>query len=306
MKPLKKLLTYAVIVLTAFLYALNFAIFVFPNNFAPAGLSGLCTIFQHVTGLSMGYLNLLLNVPLAIAVYFRVSKTLAVRALTWVGLFSVFLIVLEEFDLSAVIYSTSNGTSIIMGPLVGGIIAGALTAILLRAGTHLGGTNFISSLIHKTRPDFNFFWVTFFLNCVVAAASYFVYDYKIEPVLMCILYSFTSNSVTDRMVRNTRSAVRFEIVTKHPEVLSKAIINLLHHSATLIPGKGIYQDKEVSVLICVVNKSQVPLLTNILRTIPDTFAVSGMVSDVIGNFKRMDLHGNQEVSLLDPGEGTGI
>lgn len=306
MKPLKKLLTYAVIVLTAFLYALNFAIFVFPNNFAPAGLSGLCTIFQHVTGLNMGYLNLLLNVPLAIAVYFRVSKTLAVRALTWVGLFSVFLIVLEEFDLSAVIYSTSNGTSIIMGPLVGGIIAGALTAILLRAGTHLGGTNFISSLIHKTRPDFNFFWVTFFLNCVVAAASYFVYDYKIEPVLMCILYSFTSNSVTDRMVRNTRSAVRFEIVTKHPEELSKAIINLLHHSATLIPGKGIYQDKEVSVLICVVNKSQVPLLTNILRTIPDTFAVSGMVSDVIGNFKRMDLHGNQEVSLLDPGEGTGI
>lgn len=306
MKALKKLLTYAVIVFTAFLYALNFAIFVFPNNFAPAGLSGLCTIFQHVTGLSMGYLNLLMNVPLAIAVYFRVSKTLAVRALTWVTLFSIFLIVLEKVDLSAVIYSTSNGTSIIMGPLVGGIISGALTAILLHAGTHVGGTNFIASLIHKSRPDFNFFWVSFVLNCVVAILSFFVYDYKIEPVLMCILYSFASSSVTDKMNRSDRSAVRFEIVTKHPEELSQSIIDLLHHSATLLPGKGIYQEKEVSVLICVVNKSQAPLLTGIIRTVPDTFAVSSVVSEVIGNFKRLDTHGKQEVPFLDPGEGTGI
>ena len=306
MQAFKKMLTYALIVLNAFLYALNFAIFVFPNNFAPAGLSGLCTIFQHVTGLSMGYLNLLMNVPLAIAVYFKISKTLAVRALTWVGLFSIFLIVLEKFDLSAVIYLTDNGTSIIMGPLVAGIIAGALTAILLRAGTHVGGTNFISSLIHKTRPEFNFFWVTFVLNCIVALMSYFVYDYKIEPVLMCILYSFTSSSVTDRMVRNDRSAIRFEIVTKHPEQLSKSIIDLLHHSATLLPGKGIYQDKEVNVLICVVNKSQAPLLSDIIRSIPDTFAVSSIVSDVIGKFARLDSHGKQEVSLLDTGDGTGI
>lgn len=254
----------------------------------------------------MGYLNLVMNIPLAIAVYFKVSKTLAVRAFTWVGLFSIFLIVLEKFDLSGVIYSTDNGTSIIMGPLVAGIIAGSLTAILLRAGTHVGGTNFISSLIHKSRPDFNFFWVTFVLNCIVAVASYFVYDYKIEPVLMCILYSFTSSSVTDRMVRNDRSAIRFEIVTKHPEQLSRSIIDLLHHSATLLPGKGIYQDREVNVLICVVNKSQAPLLSEIIRSVPDTFAVSSMVSDVIGNFARLDSHGNQEVSLLDTGDGTGI
>ena len=302
----KKVLSYTVIALNAFVYALNFAIFVFPNNFAPAGLSGICTIFQHVTGLSMGYLNLLMNIPLAIAVYFKVSKSLAIRALTWVGLFSIFLIVLERIDLSTVIYSTDNGTSIIIGPLVAGIISGALTAMLLHAGTNQGGTHFIASLVHKVRPDFNFFWVTFVLNCIVAVASYFVYDFKIEPVLMCILYSFTSSSVTDRMVRNDRSAIRFEIVTKHPEQLSQSIIDLLHHSATLIPGKGIYKDKEVSVLICVVNKSQAPLLSDIIRSVPETFAVSSMVSDVIGNFARLDSHGKQEVSLLDTGDGAGI
>lgn len=306
MKAFKKALSYTVIVLSAFLFALSYTIFVFPNNFAPAGLAGLCTIFQYVTGLSMGYLNLVLNVPLAIAVYFKISKSLSIRALLWTGLFSLFLILLERFDLSAIIYSTDNGTSIIMGPLVAGIISGAISSMLLSAGAHTGGTYFVSSLIHKSRPDFNFFWVSFVLNCIVAVISYFVYDFKIEPVLMCILYSFTSSSVTDRMIRSNRSAIRFEIITQHPAELSEAIIGNLRHSATLIPGKGIYKGKEVSVLICVVNKSQSPLLTDIIRSIPDTFAVTDTVSSVIGNFKRLDTHGKQEVSLLDSGDGTGI
>lgn len=306
MKPFKKLLTYAVIIFAAFLFALNYAIFVFPNHFAPSGLNGLCTMFQYVTGLNMGYLSLLLNIPLAIAVYFRVSKTLSVRALTWVISFSLFLILFDEVDLSAVIYHTENGTSTIMGPLVGGIISGCLCSMLLQAGSHTGGTDFIASLIHKTRPDFNFFWISFLLNCVVAAASFFVYDYKIEPVLMCILYSFASSSVTDKMNRSGRSAIRFEIVTKHPEELSHSIIRILRHSATMIPGTGIYHAQDVSVLICVVNRSQAALLTGIIRATPDTFAVSSVVSEVIGNFKHVDTHGNHEVSLLDPGEGTGI
>ncbi len=306
MNRYRKPLTYLVIIFSAFLCAITYTIFVFPNKFAPAGLNGLCTMFQYLTGWNMGYLSLLLNLPLAIAVYRAVSKTLAVRAFTYVVFFSIFLVILEQADLSAFLYSTENGTSTIMGPLVGGILVGAVISMLLRAGAYSGGTEYIASLIHKKRPEFNFFWVSFVLNCVVAVLSFFVYDYKIEPVLMCILYSFASSSVMDKLNRAGRSAVRFEIVTKHPEELSQAIIDTLHHSATLIPGQGIYKGESVSVLICVVNKSQVPLLSNIIRQIPQTFAVSDLVSDVIGNFKRVDTRGKQEVPFLDPGEGTGI
>lgn len=306
MKPRKKIATYIVIVLAAFFCALNYTIFVLPNRFAPAGINGICTMFQHITGLNMGYLSLLLNIPLAMAVYFCVSKTLAVRAFTYAALFSGFLLVLEKVDFSAIAYSTENGTSTIMGPLVAGIITGAVTTLLLRAGTYTGGTDFVASLIHKSRPNFNFFWISFTLNSVVALASYFVYGYKIEPVLMCILYSFAVSTVMDKMNRAGRSAIRFEIVTKHPEELSQAIIHQLHHSATLIPGKGIYRGEEVSVLICVVNKSQVAQVSNIIRAVPETFAVSDIVSEVIGNFKHLDTKGQQEISFLDPGEGTGF
>lgn len=304
MSKSKKLLTYLVIVAIAFACAMNYELFIFPNQFAPSGLNGICTMFQHITGFSMGYLNLLMNIPLAIAVYFKVSRSLALRAMCYVASFSVFLMVLDHVDLSAFAYATD--TSAIMGPLVGGIINGACFTVLLKASAYSGGTDFIASLIHKRRPDYNFFIISFSLNAVVAAISFFVYGYKIEPVLLCILYSFASSSVMDRSNKSGRSAIRFEIITDHPEDLTKAIVEQLHHSATLVPARGIYRGKDTNILICVVNKTQTARLSAIIRSIPGTFAVISQVSEVMGNFKHIDSRGNHEVSILDKGDGTGI
>ena len=306
MSRFKKPLTYFVIVCMAFACAMSYQLFVFPNKFAPSGLNGLCTMFQHITGLSMGYLSLLLNIPLAIAVYCKVSKTLAIRAMTYVGCFSLFLMLLEHIDLSAFAYATDNGTSTILGPLVAGILNGACFNVLLKASAYSGGTDFVASLIHKKRPDFSFFWVGFSINVVVAALSYFVYGYQIEPVLLCVLYSFASSSVTEKLTKSGRSAIRFEIITDHPQELAKIIVTQLHHTATLVPGRGIYRGKETNLLICVVNKTQSTQLSAIIRQMPGTFAVMSQVSEVMGNFKHFDSHGNHERELLDVGEGTGI
>ena len=298
---MKKLLTYAMIVLIAVIGAFNYQIFIFPNRFAPAGLNGICTMIQHISGISVGYLSLLINIPLAIAVFCNISRPLALRSMVYVTVFSVVLVVLDYVDLSPFAYATDNGTSTILGPLVAGIITGACYSILVRGGALTGGMDFVASLIHKRQPETSLFWIIFLLNCSVAAISYFVYDYQIEPVIMCILYSFMSSTVSDRVSKSIRSAVRFEIITEDPKTISDAIINQLHHSATLLPGKGIYKGKETSVLICIVNKSQAATLTAIIRSCPNTFAITSQVGEVMGNFKRLDKRGNLEVELLDSG-----
>lgn len=304
MKLHKKVLTYLLIVFLAVINALNYNLFVFPNQFAPSGLNGLCTMFQYVTGLSMGYLNLLLNLPLAIAVFFKVSRSLALRSMTYVLSFSVMLVVFEKVDLSAFAYSTAN--SFLLGPLVAGIIYGFISSLLLKGSAYAGGTDYIASLIHKKRPDINFFYTVFAMNVLVACVSYFVYGNKIEPVLMCILYSFTTSTIMDRMNKAGRSAVRFEIITDQPDELSRLIIDKLHHSATLIPCRGIYRGKETSMLVCVVNKTQTAALSAIIRGLPGTFAVCSQVNEVMGNFKNLDSQGNAQPVLLDQGDGTGI
>lgn len=306
MASFKKALTYLVIMGIAVVCATNYELFVFPNSFAPAGLNGLCTIFQKVTGISVGYMSLLINIPLSILVFFKVSKPLAVRSMVYVVTFSVALLILDHVDLSRFTYETENGTSAILGPLVAGIIYGTCYSTLLKTSAYSGGTDFIAALIHKRRPDQSIIGLIFAMNVAVAILSYFVYDYQIEPVILCILYSFTSSTVSERALKNGRSAVRMEIVTDHPKELSDAIIHQLHHSATLIPAKGMYSGRETNILICVVNKTQVAALTKLVCSFPQTFAVMSQVSEVMGNFKRLDTHGHLEKQFLDHGDGKAV
>lgn len=306
MKPWKKVLTYAVIVAMAFLSAMSYQLFVFPNKFAPAGLNGICTMVQYVFGISVSSMNLLINIPLALLVYQKVSKSIAVRSMVYVLCFSIFLTLLDHIDISAFAYSTTTGTSTILGPLVAGIVGGSVYSTLAHASAYTGGTDFVASLIRTRRPDLNFYFVIFGLNTAVAIVSYFVYDYQIEPVILCIMYSFASSTVSDKALKNGRSAVRFEIITEYPQQLSDAIITRLKHSATLIPGKGMYSGRETNILICVINKTQVTALSAIVREYPNTFAVMSSVSEVMGNFKHMTTDGKESNNLLDTGDGSGV
>ena len=306
MKLAKKGITYLFIVGLALLSALSYQIFIFSNRFAPAGINGICTMIQHIFGINLGYLSLIINIPLAIWTYFKVGRSMAARTMLYVAAFSIFLIVLEKIDLSAFAYETANGTSKIMGPLIAGLINGTVYAMLVRTSATSGGTDYIAAIIHKDRPDLNFFYIVFALNVCVALMSYFVYDYQIEPVILCIMYSFMSSNTSDRMMKSGRSAVRCEIITEYPEELSSAIINRLHHSATLIPGRGMYLNKEVSMLFCIVNNSQVSKLAAICRQYPNTFAIIDPVSEVMGNFKKYDTKGKQEVAFLDSADGKAV
>ena len=303
---MKKVLTYLVIAGVAVLAAVNYELFVFPNSFAPAGLNGICTMIQHVAGISIGYLSLLINIPLALLVFFKVSKPLALRSMVYVIAFSVAILVLDHVDLSRFAYETENGTSTILGPLVAGIIGGACNSTLYRASAYSGGTDFVAALIHKNHPEKSVIFLIMGLNILVALASFFVYDYKMEPVILCILYCFTSSTVSDKVVKNGRSAVRFEIITDHPQEISDAIIKKLHHSATLIPARGMYLGRETNILICVVNRTQVAAMNAIIRAYPNTFASVSQVGEVMGNFKHLTNKGTYEVELLDQGDGQAV
>ena len=306
MKLAKKGITYLFIVGLALLSALSYHIFIFSNRFAPAGINGICTMIQHIFGINVGYLSLTINIPLAVWTYFKVGRSMAARTMLYVAAFSVFLIVLEKIDLSAFAYETANGTSKIMGPLIAGLINGVVYAMLVRTSATSGGADYIAAIIHKDRPDLNFFYIVFTLNVCVALMSYFVFDYQIEPVILCIMYSFMSSTVSDRMMKSGRSAVRCEIITDYPQELSNAIINRLHHSATLIPAKGMYSGRETNILICVVNKNQMAALDAIIKEYPRTFAVLSSVNEVVGNFKRIDNRGNREKEFLDKGDGQTV
>ena len=306
MGTMKKIWTYLVIALVALVSAVNYELFVFPNQFAPAGINGICTMIQYLSGINVGYLSMFINIPLAMWCYVEVSKSMAVRSMVYVVVFSLGLIVLDYVDMSAFAYATENGTSKILGPLVAGIIQGYVYSILVKASAYTGGTDFISAIVHKRNPNKPFFGMSFAINSVIAAGSYFVYNFQMEPVILCILYTFMSTTVGDRLMKSGREAICFEIITDYPEEISNEIIRKTGHSTTLVPAKGMYSGKETNMLICVVNKTQAVAVTRICSSYPKTFTIMDPVGQVVGNFKKMSEKGKEVVSVLDAGDGKTL
>lgn len=306
MSVVKKVWTYIIIALIAFAASVNYELFVFPNQFAPSGLNGICTMVQYVSGISVGYFSLLINIPLALWVYFSVSKPIAVRSMVYVVTFSIGLLILDHVDLSLFAYATDTGTSKILGPLVAGVIQGYVSSILVKASAYSGGTDFISAIIHKYHPEKSVFGLTFTMNVIIASSSYFVYGYQMEPVLLCILYSFMSSTVVEKLMKSGREAICFEIITDHPTEISEEIIKKIHHTTTLIPAKGMYSGRETNMLICVVNKTQAATVSRIIRKYPRTFAIMDPVSEVMGNFKDLNTEGKKVVHILDRGDGKTL
>lgn len=306
MKRFKKVWTYFVIACVGVVAALNYELFVFPNQFAPSGINGICTIIQYLFDISVGSLSLIINIPLAVLCYYKCSKPVALRSMVYVLTFSVGLMIFDHVDLSMFAYATANGTSKIMGPLVGGIIQGFNYTILARASAYSGGTDFISALIHVKYPEKSVYGMTFLMNVGIAVSSYFVYGYQMEPVIMCILYSFAASTLAERRLKSGREAVRFEIITDYPREISDEIIKKVHHTTTLIPAKGMYAGRETNLLICVVNKTQVSQVSRIIRKYPYTFSIIDPVSEVMGNFKSLNTDGTHVKDLLDHGDGKTL
>lgn len=298
----KVVVSYGLILLAALVMAVNYQLFVFPNSFAPSGLNGLFTMLQHIFGFKLSYASILLNLPLAVVAFFLTSRARAVRSFTYVAAFSVFLMILDGVDLSKFQYSTTAST--ILGPAVAGIIAGGCGYLMHKMNAGLGGTEFIAAFISKYRPEFNFFTVIFMLDSTVALLSYFVYGYRIEPVLLCILYCYFSSTIRDNLNRRYHSAIRCEIVTENPEELCDAIIHQLHHTATRYGAEGIFSGRKKTVLVCVVNPTQVAELTKLVESYPGSFVTLSQVSTVLGNFKRLDSQSKPERQLFDSGVQT--
>ena len=288
MKIIQAVRSYGLIVLFALFAAVNYEIFILNNAFAPAGINGIATMIQYKLGISVGYLNLLFNIPLCLIAIFFVEREFITKSLTYTLAFSGFLLLFKNgyIDLSRFVYVTANGTSTILAPIAAGVLNGLLFTSVIKTGGSMGGMDIVAACIRKVKPHLNMNTVIFSLKTSVALISYFVYDFNVEPVILCILYCFISSQMSEKLMQGVKRAVKFEIVSNHYEEISKEIIEELHHSVTVMPATGMYTHKETKLMVCVVTKREVHDVQQILAKYPGTFAYTSNVTETMGNFMR--------------------
>lgn len=286
---MKKIGSYVSIVLAAVLLAFNYYIFIITNQFAPAGLNGIATMIQFKTGFSISYMSLLINIPLSVAAYFLVEKRFAVKTLLFSLVYSFSFLLLQHSDWTAIQYN-AQGHDTIYPVILSGVLSGVVYGVCFRNNASTGGTDVLSRYINKVNPNTNFFIVTFILNAIVAVTSLFVYSegaLNYKPVALCILYCFISTFVGNQLLRSTKTAYKFTIITTHADDISADISHTLRHGTTKLSAVGTYTNTEKSVLLCVVNKHQLHDFQRIIARYEDTFAFYELVNETYGNFVRV-------------------
>ena len=98
-----KVKNYAAIIAMAVLMAVNYQVFIFENAFAPTGISGIATMVQYKQGFSVGYMTLIVNVPLCILAFVFLDRDFALKSTVYTIIFSGMLLVLRYhvIDLTA-------------------------------------------------------------------------------------------------------------------------------------------------------------------------------------------------------------
>ena len=65
-------------------------------------------------------------------------------------------------------------------------------------------------------------------------------DYK--PVALCITYCFISTFVGNQILKGTKTAYKFTVITTHPDEIVAEISDVLHHGATHLQAMYILRD----------------------------------------------------------------
>lgn len=299
----KEVMNYVIIAFMAAIMAFNYKLFIVPNDFAPAGLSGIGTMIQYKLNFSIGWFSLIINVPLCLIAFIFVSRDFSVKSLVFSLVYSGVYLVLQQFNTSRFEYD-AHGVDTIFPCLIAGIINGFLFGVCVRRNGSTGGTDVVAKFVNAKVPRLNFFWVTFIINTAVALVSFFVYSetgadgqliYDYKPVVLCMLYCFTTSFVGNFMLKGSKTAYKFVVITQRADEIEQEILEKLTRAATRLHGTGAYTKTEKEVLLCVVGKHQIIDFQNIIKKYPDTFAFVETVNETIGNFRRTkDTHVSEQ------------
>lgn len=280
-KEIKKTVIEIVLtVLAAALSALTLHVFVYNNNFAPSGVDGIATMLQQLTGLSAGVYYMILNVPLIVVAWIFLDKKFVIYTLLFTVISSGFIILLAEINF----YQYQAENERLLAAIFSGILLGVRTGIMIRIGSSTGGVDIIACIFHKKRADINIERIISVICYAIILASFAVYK-NLNSILLSFVQMYVFEWGVNFIMKDSRDAVEFKIVTKNPDELKSEILYELKHGATVLESKGMFTGDDSNMIISIVNQRQIPEFLKIIKKYPETFVYYTKVMSVRGNFR---------------------
>ena len=254
--------------------------FLLPNQLSTGGFAGIGTVIYYTTGISVGTIMLLLNIPLFIIAYFKVGKKFFINAVIGTFLLSYFLNIFQKVE--------SVTDDRILACLYGSVIVGIGTAIVLKANASTGGTELLANVIRRYKPEMKTGTLMIIFDTLIVIANT-IFFREIEIALYSALAIYIMGKILDIFFEGIDFAKMLLIISPKWEQISDAINKELRRGSTALYGKGMYKKQDKNILLCVMSRTEIREARIIIETIdPSAFIVITNAREVYGEgFKEV-------------------
>lgn len=278
---------YIYIVMGSLIFAASVNFIIAPIGLYNGGFTGIAQLIRAfmIMGLGVkmpawidftGIFNLLLNIPLLIYSNKIVGKKFTFNNIISITLSSIFLAFIP-------VATNPKIDDFLTACIVGGVIGGIGTGMMLRGGGSSGGADIIAMCRIKTNTDASVGRLNTYINFIVYGICLFAFD--VQVAVYSFIYAAIKAVFIDKM-HTQNINVQVIIITKVDGV-DKAINKVLGRGVTAWNGKGSYTDQDVHILISAISKYEITQLKNIvLKTDPSAFMIYTEGEGISGNFKR--------------------
>ena len=262
------------------LYAAGIYTFAGNAGFAPGGVSGLALIMDHLWGIPVGTMTLLLNIPLVVISYRAVGRRLLVKSAVTMVISSLFL------DLVFPLFPMYSGDRLIASVCSGAFLGAGMALFYLR-GSSSGGIDFLTFTIKKKKPHMTIGVITMLIDLVVILLGWPVFG-DVDAVLYGVLATFVSTVVIDNILYGAGAGTRAVIITKNGKEPAARGSAQAGRGVTSLRAVGAYTRSEKEMLLCACSKAEAYLVKSAVQDVDENaFFMFVETSEVFGEgFKK--------------------
>lgn len=250
----------------------NFAV---NANFPLAGISGIALIFYHLFDMPIGWITILLNIPIAIGCYRTLGKTFFIRSVRTVIITSLII------DYIAPLFPVYTGDRM-LAAICTGIFSGLGYAIIFMNNSSTGGIDFITVAIRVKKPHLTLGRIVFIADAIIVAVGGFIFR-DVDGTIYGFIITYLLTIVIDKMMYGIDAGKMTLIVTDKGQEVADKIDQHSGRGSTLLKGRGSYSGVEKEVVMCACNNKEMYTIRKLVKSVDSSaFTVIMESNEVVG------------------------
>jgi len=254
----KELKSYAFVLLGSLALSLAYALLIIPHDIVPGGILGLSIVIKKLTGISVGLIAMLINIPLLV----WGSKVLGAKT----GIKTLFSMVLVSFYIDLITTLTGGKIfidDILISSVFGGIIIGAAVAIVMNAGATTGGNDILVRIL-STKIKLPFSQLILVVDGIVIVLGTIVFANFTMAAYSIVAIISISKTIEYYIKKSIRNKTILVFSSKNLLIQEEIVLNKKSTDAIL---KIIHHDSNGKMILVTRNTRKLDVVKNIIHKV---------------------------------------